>query len=186
MTTEMPHPVDQLRDRIADALRNVEVGRWNIKAQADAVLGVLRADMSEAWQDWAQRGATLRSCGVPGCLAQFDLMATWTGEDPERWRFLKSVDVHGCPEHAQALWGPVGTQPGPDTHVAHWRQEEARPGKALLVCSCGWDAGSTRFRGHGTVLWQVHALEVLEAMGVRRDTSGIADRMAARVAEVSE
>lgn len=192
-----PVPVDQLRDRISAALSAAAhqcdgncglserecydahpitwsamvAGTTHIDgsttAVADMVVGVLKVEMETAWQDWYQRGSTLRTCVIPGCMRQFDLMATWTGQEPDResrsgkgWLQCRGADGYACPDHAPVLWGDD------KAHVPQWGY--VTPGApvgsdALLRCSCGWDAGKTRFRGHGTVLWQAHALEVLEA-----------------------
>ncbi|WP_030186024.1 hypothetical protein [Streptomyces capuensis] len=151
-TTSKLSPVTGLRTHLAEAL-------------AETAMTVLAAYTDTLEQGWMLRGGYLRDCTIPGCHATFDLRAAWTGKsaepgrEPDGWRQSQAAG-YLCPQHAQALGGD-GTGP----HLPTWYYRDhadKEHGGAALVCSCGWDAGPTRFRGHGTVLWQVHALEVLE------------------------
>jgi hypothetical protein len=171
--TDIPSPVDALRDRIADLFRAKDghLPDWTRSARgaediADRVLDVLGVTIAEEWEEWAEHGCKLRTCTIPSCLRQFDLVASWTSEGKknvqeslrgEGWLQSRVVGFL-CPEHALILWGD-----GNGPHNPNWQRDDTRLGKAVLRCSCGWGAGDTRFRGHGTVLWQAHALEVLEA-----------------------
>lgn len=107
----------------------------------------------ERWE--AQTGSLARLCVVPACFRQLHLDAIEPG-----WMQSRAVG-YMCPDHVAVLWA---TGDGP--HAPSWGYANPKvplKSEALLRCSCGWNAGPTRFRGHGTTLWQVHALEVLEA-----------------------
>lgn len=158
--TELPQPADGLRQYIAEALAK-EAGSTAFREPSTAWdhsrsewLG--HADTAlNALHRWEQQGTLHRLCVIPGCFEQLNVSAPAPG-----W-FNSTAVGYACPGHAQALWGD-----GEGAHVPRWgyrhpADPECR--EALLRCTCGWDAGPTRFRGHGTVLWQAHALEVLEA-----------------------
>lgn len=156
MTETAPQPAEGLREYLAVAMareagsrafRNSgtewEHARTGWLAHADAAVNALHR--------WEQEGATFRLCTIPGCFQQLDIAAAQPG-----W-FQSSAVGYLCPTHVPALWGdPADPR---DRHVPSWRRLETG---ARLYCSCGWDAGPTKFRGHGTTLWQVHALTVLE------------------------
>lgn len=152
-------PAEGLRQYIAEALAK-EAGSKAFREDGtawehsrSAWLG--HADTAlKALHRWEQQGTLLRLCVIPACFKQLNITAVEPG-----WKQSTAVG-YACPDHAPVLWGD--SRP----HVPQWgyrhpADPECREG--LLRCSCGWDAGPTRFRGHGVVLWQVHALEVLEA-----------------------
>jgi hypothetical protein len=158
-----PQPAEGLRHHLAEAMAKEagskvfrESGReWDHMrsvwlAHADAAVNALHR--------WEQQGTLFRLCTIPGCIRELNIAT------PEPGWFQSRAVGYACPDHAAALWG---NPDGP--HVPNWghsgRAWELRTkDNALLRCSCGWDAGKTRFRGHGTTLWQAHALEVLETM----------------------
>ncbi|MEU8378986.1 hypothetical protein [Streptosporangium sp. NPDC048865] len=130
-------------------------------AIADAVLAAL----AERGLPAPPAGPALRTCLVPGCLAQYDAIAALTGQQPTRpewssegWRILRSgmafpAGGHVCPTHAQTV-------------IKHLPRR-ATPGEAGWVqgdCACG-DWTSPRQRWHGAVrgLWEEHLLDVLHA-----------------------
>ncbi|MFD9602006.1 hypothetical protein [Streptomyces sp. NPDC059970] len=154
-----PQPAEGLRQYLAEAMAKeagskafMEPGtawdhaRSKWLAHADAAVNALHR--------WEQEGTLARLCVIPGCFQQLNIVQGEPG-------WLQSSAVgYMCPDHAPILWA------GPDgPHVPRWgyADPDAAQPKALLRCSCGWDAGKTRFRGHGTALWQAHALKVLEA-----------------------
>lgn len=157
-TQTAPQPAEGLRQHLAEAMAK-EAGSLAFRktgtewehlrsvwmAHADAAVNALRR--------WEQQGTTLRMCTIPSCLRELDIA------QPEPGWLQSSAVGYMCPDHGPALWA---RRDGP--HVPHWGyvDPDAAQPVALLRCSCGWDAGRTRFRGHGTTLWQVHALETLE------------------------
>ncbi|MFD7340403.1 hypothetical protein ACFV98_31135 [Streptomyces violascens] len=177
----MPHPsperVDELRTRIAAAARAITIrlgpnalamaaAQQPIRLSggeadmvATAVVDVLAQEMLLAHQEWERSGVSLRSCLVPGCLRQFDMIASLSGAPPERedwssagWLQHRPLSGHACPEHGQALWTS-------GMHIPNWHHHS--DDDARLLCACGWESGKVQFRGHGVTLWQAHALEVL-------------------------
>jgi hypothetical protein len=160
MVTAGIAPAENLRQHLAEAMAKEagskvfrESGReWDHMrsvwlAHADAAVNALHR--------WEQEGTLVRMCVIPGCIREFNIAS----KVEPGW--LQSTAVgYMCPDHAPILW------PGPDgPHVPQWRyanSEVPLRSEYLLHCSCGWNAGRTRFRGHGTTLWQAHALEVLE------------------------
>ncbi|MGW7314717.1 hypothetical protein [Streptomyces sp. NPDC054865] len=177
MTQTVPERVDELHGRIAAAVRATDI-RLGPNAlvvasaqqpvrlsdgEADALAGVvielLKREMVLAHREWERSGVSLRTCLVPGCLRQFDMIASVSGSEPERgdwsssgWLQLRSLSGHACPEHASVLWAS-------GQHVANWRR--VSDDDTRLRCACGWESGEVRFRGHGITLWQAHALDVL-------------------------
>jgi hypothetical protein len=155
-----PQPAEGLRQHLAQAMAREAGSKAFLKpgtawehsrsewlAHADAAVNALYR--------WEQEGTLIRMCTVPGCLRQLNIAKPDPG-----WLQSSAVGCM-CPDHAPILWA---TAEGP--HVPCWGYVNPQApvrSEALLRCSCGWDAGKTRFRGHGTVLWQAHALEVLEA-----------------------
>lgn len=94
-----------------------------------------------------------RHCVVPACFAEFDIAGNVPEKSGRGW--LQSTAVgYCCPEHAKRLWADR-------KHAPRW-VPDGTEGGATLRCACGWDSGPVAFRGHGTVLWQVHALDVLK------------------------
>ncbi|MFF2228321.1 hypothetical protein ACFVV7_33945 [Streptomyces globisporus] len=172
-----PERVDELRSRIAAAARAISIRLGpNALAMASAhqpirlsggeadmvataVVGVLAQEMLLAHQEWERSGVSLRSCLVPGCLRQFDMIASLSGAHPERedwssdgWLQHRPLSGHACPTHAQALWTS-------GRHIPNWHRHS--DDDARLLCACGWESGQVQFRGHGVTLWQAHALETL-------------------------
>ncbi|MEU6016901.1 hypothetical protein ABZ826_23485 [Streptomyces sp. NPDC047515] len=152
MTTS-PQPAEGLRQHLAEAMAKeagskafMEPGtawdhaRSEWLAHADAAVNALYR--------WEQEGTLFRMCVVPVCIRELNIAAVEPG-----WLQSRAVG-YACPDHAVALWGDAG---GP--HVPNWQRTDD---SAVLRCTCGWDAGRTLFRGHGTTLWQAHALETLE------------------------
>jgi hypothetical protein len=151
-----PQPAEGLRQHLAEAMAKEagskafrESGReWNQMrsvwlAHADAAVNALHR--------WEEEGTLVRLCTIPGCFRQLNIAKVEPG-------WLQSSAVgYMCPDHAAALWGEPDDPR--DRHVPTWQR---RFTETRLYCSCGWDAGKTRFRGHGTTLWQAHALEVLD------------------------
>lgn len=173
MATEAPTPttIEGLHDRIADALGNAGVLQrgYDRDPAARAVINVLRGEQHAAQADWEDHGYALRGCVIPGCLRQFDVVASWTSEGRATVRdslrsdgWLQQPRISGlgymCPDHAPILWADR-------QHLPHWDhgQPEDEPRKSVLRCSCGWVARYVPFTGLATALWQEHALEVLEA-----------------------
>ncbi|MEU5661931.1 hypothetical protein GTW69_41560 [Streptomyces sp. SID7760] len=172
-----PERVDELRARVAAAARAITIrlgpnalamasAQQPIRLSggeadmvASAVVDVLAQEMLLAPQEWERSGVSLRSCLVPGCLRQFDMIASLSGAPPERedwssagWLQHRPLSGHACPEHAQALWTS-------GRHIPNWHHHSHDD--ARLLCACGWESGKVQFRGHGVTLWQAHALEVL-------------------------
>ncbi|WP_434598306.1 hypothetical protein [Streptomyces sp. A5-4] len=146
-----PQPADRLRQHLADAMAKKagslafrhtgtewEHSRSQWLAHADAAVNALHR--------WEQEGTLVRLCVIPGCHRQLNIAEVETG-----W-FRSSAVGYGCPDHAAVLWN------GKAPHCPSWHYDDDR---ALLRCTCGWDAGRTRFRGHGTTLWQAHVLDAL-------------------------
>lgn len=153
-----PQPAAALRQHLAEAMAK-EAGskafresgtawdhaRSEWLAHADAAVNALHR--------WEEAGTLLRLCTIPACFRQLNI-----AEVEQGWLQSSAVG-YMCPDHAPILWTTVD---GP--HVPRWgyADPDAVQPQALLRCTCGWDAGRTRFRGHGTVLWQAHALENLD------------------------
>lgn len=107
----------------------------------------------ERWE--ATQGTLARLCVIPGCFKQLHLDRVEPG-----WMQSRAVG-YMCPDHVSLLWAA-----GDGPHAPAWgylNPEQPDRSETVLRCSCGWEAAGTRFRGHGTTLWQVHALETLEA-----------------------
>ncbi|MER0443097.1 hypothetical protein ABR738_00650 [Streptomyces sp. Edi4] len=119
----------------------------------DDVLAVLTNGLDATWKQWSEHGSQRRACFLPGCVRDFDLVGAWSGKDgthSEGWLSSSAIG-YACPEHATYLWA------GDHQHIPQWRKDDG------LVCSCGWTSEPVRFRAHGTVLYQAHALAILEA-----------------------
>ncbi|GAA1110549.1 hypothetical protein [Streptomyces javensis] len=124
----------------------------------DDVLALLISGLGASWKEWEERGSTRRLCFLPGCTHEVDLVAAWSGTDGshgEGWMSSSAVG-YACPEHAARLWA------NDCQHIPAW-QATGGGSSAELRCTCGWASGAVAFRGHGTTLYQVHALEVLGA-----------------------
>ncbi|MFF8422862.1 hypothetical protein [Streptomyces sp. NPDC015680] len=154
--TTIPQPAEQLRQHLAEAMAKeagskafMEPGtawdhaRSEWLAHADAAVNALHR--------WEEGGTLVRLCTIPSCIRQLNIAKVEPG-----WLQSSAVS-YMCPDHAAALWAE--TDDPRDRHVPSWKKgyRETR-----LHCSCGWEAGPTMFRGHGTALWQAHALGVLE------------------------
>jgi len=151
-----PEPAEGLRQHLAAAMAK-EAGSLAFRktgtewehprsvwlAHADAAVNALRR--------WEQQGTTFRMCTIPSCFRELDIA------QPESGWLQSSAVGYMCPDHGPLLWGDPDDPR--DRHVPAWRQ---LGDGARLYCSCGWDAGETKFRGHGTALWQAHALTWLE------------------------
>ncbi|WP_405824259.1 hypothetical protein OG705_29255 [Streptomyces sp. NBC_00838] len=149
--TNDPQPAGRLRQHLAEAMAK-EAGslafrdtgtEWDHArsqwlARADAAVNALHR--------WEQEGTLMRLCVITGCFRQLNVARVEPG-----W-FRSSAVGYGCPDHAASLWN------GDAPHHPSWQPVDER---AVLRCTCGWDAGRTRFRGHGATLWQAHALDVL-------------------------
>ena len=156
MTETVPEPAENLRQHLAEAMAK-EAGSLAFRktgtewehprsvwlAHADAAVNALRR--------WEEAGTLMRLCVIPGCVRELNIAQVEPG-------WLQSSAVgYACPAHGAALWGDP---PDPfDRHIPSWQRASAG---SRLSCSCGWDAGQTKFRGHGTALWQAHALTWLE------------------------
>jgi hypothetical protein len=129
----------------------------------DDVLSLLIDGLGASWEEWEEHGSTRRTCFVPGCTREVDLTEAWAGEGGARTEGWMSSPAVGfcCPDHVSHLWA------GDHQHLPQWSRPTIAD-NAHLTCSCGWTSGVVRFRGHGTTLYGVHALEVL----ARADTDG--------------
>lgn len=151
-----PQPAEGLRQHLAEAMAKeagskafMEPGtawdhaRSEWLAHADAAVNALRR--------WEEEGTLFRMCTIPGCIRELNIAKVEPG-------WLQSSAVgYMCPDHAPVLWGSPDDPR--DRHAPAWKRVSSG---TRLHCSCGWDAGPARFRGHGTTLWQAHALEVLD------------------------
>lgn len=162
MSAETVQPAGQLRQYLAEAMAKeagskafMEPGtawdharsQWLAHATA-AVNGLHR---------WEQAGTLIRLCVVPGCFRQLNIAEVESG-------WLQSSAVGSCcPDHAAALWD--SSYP----HRPSWQRDD---NSAVLRCTCGWDAGRTRFRGHSATLWQAHALDILDVYDRTHPTDG--------------
>lgn len=120
------------------------------------------------WDAANRLAPSLRGCLVPGCLAQFDVMAAMTGLEPvspswsgKGWQIIRGSAVHAagghvCPAHA-------------DQFAAHFptRIEPQVPGRVEGRCSCGkWSTDGLDLTWHGAArgLWEQHLLEEIGAL----------------------
>ncbi|MFJ1733266.1 hypothetical protein [Streptomyces sp. NPDC088254] len=103
----------------------------------------------------------LRNCLVPGCLKQYDSIATMTGMQPARpewsgqgWATLGSGTIfpaggHICPDHK-------------DIVTAHWPRRVQLPNDRWSVdCACEWTPAPQRWHGVLRALWEQHLLTEL-------------------------
>lgn len=104
---------------------------------------------------------SLRTCLVPGCLRQYDAIATMTGRTPGRpewsstgWATLGSGTIfpaggHICPEHKQLV-------------TDHLPQRVKLPNERWTVdCACGWMPAPQTWHGLLRALWEQHLLTVM-------------------------
>lgn len=99
----------------------------------------------------------LRTCLVPGCLRQFDAMATMAGSpmrpewSGEGWCTLGAGSIfpaggHICPDHR-------------DLVTSHWpRRLELPSGRWSVACPCGWSPVPQRWHRLVAALWEQHLL----------------------------
>ncbi|MGW2986438.1 hypothetical protein [Streptomyces goshikiensis] len=99
----------------------------------------------------------LRTCLVPGCLRQFDAMATMAGSpmrpewSGEGWCTLGAGSIfpaggHICPDHK-------------DLVASHWpRRLELPSGRWSVACPCGWSPVPQRWHRLVAALWEQHLL----------------------------
>ena len=153
-----PQPAEGLRQHLAEAMAK-EAGSLAFRkagtewehlrsvwlAHADAAVNALHR--------WEQQGTTFRMCTIPSCLRELNIA------QPEPGWLQSSAVGYMCPDHGPLLWGDPDDPR--DRHAPAWQRGSTG---ARLHCSCGWVAGATKFRGHGTALWQAHALTWLEIM----------------------
>lgn len=105
---------------------------------------------------------SLRTCLVPGCMRQYDVLSCMKGEDPPRpewsgqgWRTLGAGTIfpaggHICPDHV-------------DLMVAHMpRRIELPNGRWTVHCACDWTAPPQTWHGLLSRMWEQH---LLQAMG---------------------
>jgi hypothetical protein len=160
MNTNDPLPAEELREYIATAISE-RIKQASVPAAGEFVslLAATEHDLADAalkgLHRWEAQGTFHRLCIIPSCFKQFHVL-----EGAPGWKHSTAVG-YMCPAHVPLLWAD-----GDASHVPQWgyqRPEDPEHSDALLRCTCGWDAGRTRFRAHGTTLWQAHALEVLEA-----------------------
>lgn len=132
---------------VTDVLRDIR----SITAGNHPDLDSLRRDLTAALPDPLPAMPVIRHCVVPPCLAEFDITGAMRSKSGDGW--LQSTAVgYCCPDHSARLWAD-------ESHVPNWQRAGDT---ATLRCLCGWDSGTVAFRGHGTVLWQVHALNILK------------------------
>lgn len=100
----------------------------------------------------------LRTCLVPGCLRQYDAVATMTGETPLRpewsgqgWATLGSGSIfpaggHICSDHKQLV-------------TDHFPRRLKLPSDRWSVdCACGWTPAPQTWHGVLRALWEQHLL----------------------------
>ncbi|MFJ8727688.1 hypothetical protein [Streptomyces sp. NPDC093269] len=103
---------------------------------------------------------SLRTCLVPGCMRQYDAVATMTGDTPIRpewsgkgWATLGSGSIfpagdHICPDHKQLV-------------TDHFPRRLKLPNDRWSVdCACGWTAVPQTWHGVLRALWEQHILTV--------------------------
>jgi hypothetical protein len=164
---ELPAEVDrELRARMFNAVNPALNGFFvplsRRKAVAEALYALVRSELdrlrSEA--DAAEQALinqpALRHCVYPGCLREFDAMATMEGKPPSRpswsgegWLQVNVLNGHICPDHAHVV--------SADAH----RPRRLASGR-FLVCACGWESTPMRWRGYGTEQWKDHVLTTYE------------------------
>jgi hypothetical protein len=103
----------------------------------------------------------LRHCLVPGCLREFDVMATMGGTPLAReswsgvgWKAVRGTGVHPagghiCPVHVELVTAHL---PSPVVPAA--------PGRIDVRCACGeWASTGRRWHGAARGLWEEHLIE---------------------------
>ncbi|KFG02583.1 hypothetical protein IQ62_01125 [Streptomyces scabiei] len=101
---------------------------------------------------------SLRTCLVPGCLRQFDMLSCLAGDPPPReswsgqgWATLGSGSIfpaggHVCPDHKGIV-------------IEHFPRRVKLPNDRWTVhCACGWTPGPRRWHGVLRSLWEEHLL----------------------------
>lgn len=157
-TTQQPQPAETLLTYVAQSLAQ-EAGSKAFLEDGTAWqhtrdVWLAHANTAiNAFARWEAQGTLYQLCVIPSCMKQLHLDRAEKG-----WLHSKAVG-YMCPDHVTVLWS------GEQHHVPAWGYvDPASPSSgAVLRCSCGWRVSGTRFRGHGTTLWQVHTLEILEA-----------------------
>ncbi|MGW2384453.1 hypothetical protein [Streptomyces sp. NPDC001658] len=104
---------------------------------------------------------SLRTCLVPSCMRQFDVMSTMAGTTPRRpewsgkgWATLGSGSIfptggHICPDHKQTV-------------TDHFPRRLKLPsGRWSVDCACTWHAVPQRWHGVLSSMWEQHLLTVL-------------------------
>jgi hypothetical protein len=162
-----PQPAEALLTYVAECLAK-EAGSkafhkdgtaWDHPRDAWLAHANTAVNAVERWE--AETGSLARLCVIPACFRQLHLDRHEPG-----WMQSSAVG-YMCPDHVAALWS------GDQQHAPAWgyaNPEQPDRSQAVLRCSCGWEVAGTRFRGHGTTLWQVHALEVLDVVAL--ETAG--------------
>lgn len=104
---------------------------------------------------------SLRTCLVPGCLHQYDAIATMTGDQPERpewsglgWANLGSGTIfpaggHICPDHKQVI----------TDHIP--RRVKLPNDRWTVDCACGWMPAPQTWHGLLRALWEQHLLTTM-------------------------
>ncbi|WP_158676919.1 hypothetical protein [Wenjunlia vitaminophila] len=120
----------------------------------DAALDDLYARLAAAEQQ-----GCMRTCLVPECRAQMDIVAALEGRVPARpewdsdgWKLFKAGSVipgggYVCPEHAALV----------DAHRPQ-AITQADPPAVAARCTCGWASGWYRWHRAARGLWEDHLL----------------------------
>jgi hypothetical protein len=133
------------------------------RERAEARVEELETELA-AERDAIANQPQLRHCLYPGCLREFDAMATMAGRTPAResWSGKGWLQMHAvpggyvCPDHAHLV--------AEDAHRPQWTRPGGADGPAVLVCACDWTAPPAHWPGYGRAAWQNHlaGLEVPE------------------------
>jgi hypothetical protein len=123
----------------------------------DAITPDQLADLQDELRS-LQITLSLRTCLVPGCLKQYDSIATLTGKEPARpewsgtgWATLGSGTIfpaggHICPDHKQLV-------------TDHLPRRVKLPNDRWTVdCACGWMPAPQTWHGLLRALWEQHLL----------------------------
>jgi hypothetical protein len=123
----------------------------------DAITPDQLADLQDELRS-LQITLSLRTCLVPGCLKQYDSIATLTGKEPARpewagtgWSTLGSGTVlpsggHICPGHRELV----------TAHVP--RCVQLPHGRWTVDCACGWTPTPQTWHGVLRAMWEQHLL----------------------------
>jgi hypothetical protein len=100
----------------------------------------------------------LRHCLYPGCLREFDAMATMSGRPPHReswsgegWLHMTALVGYVCPDHAPLV--------ATDAHRPQWTRPEGKEQPAVLRCACDWASPPASWPRYGVAAWQNHLME---------------------------